>query len=70
VKYIAKPNTWYVSGTEVELVHDCGPAGLLMYGLAEAHPITCQCSHLAGNICHKRRMDEEICDPSEFEVIE
>ena len=65
-KYIAKPNTWYIEGTEVRLLVDCRPQlniGIFLgsrksEGPPELHPV--------GEIY----TDEEDCGFDEFEVID
>jgi hypothetical protein len=57
MKYIAKPNTWFDEGTEIELVDDYGkdkrcpmPGVGLFCGLKNGH------------------LDEEVCTFDEFET--
>ena len=65
-KYIAKPDTWFVSGSEVELLVDCRPqlnlgifkGSRLSEGKPELHPV--------GEVY----VDEEDCSFDEFEVID
>lgn len=65
-KYIALPNTWFMEGTECELIIDCRPQmsiGIFIGkrvsdGSSELHPV--------GEVY----MDEESCNFDEFEVID
>lgn len=65
-KYIAKPDTWFIEGTECELVTDCRPQmsiGIFSgvrksEGSPELHPEG------------EEYMDEEGCNFDEFEVID
>ena len=64
-KYIAKPNTWYIVGTEATLLVDCRPQlniGIFLgsrksEGTPELHPV--------GEVYN----DEEACGFDEFEEI-
>ena len=50
--FIAKPDTWFDSGTEVELLVDCRPQG--NFGLFRGQ--------------RNGKLDEETCPFDEFEV--
>lgn len=64
-KYIAKPDTWFIEGTQCTLITDCRPqlnigifSGMrVSEGMPELHPV--------GEIYE----DEEVCSFDEFEAL-
>ena len=65
-KYIARPDTWFIEGTECELLVDCRPQ--MSFGIFSGK----RCSegkpelHPVGEVY----VDEEDCSFDEFEVID
>ena len=63
-KYIAKPNTWFKEGTEVQLVDDCGEMGGVFCGIRIAQNET---EYSDGRRAKDDEYeDEELCPWDEF----
>lgn len=62
--YIAKPDSWFKTGTEVKLVADCGDAGGIFVGTR-----VCENSDAeGGRVVGEAYEDEELCSWDEFDV--
>lgn len=61
MKYIAKPDSWFKEGTEVELIADCGKLGGIFKGvrISEGPPEMAPYD--------EEYVDEELCPWDEFE---
>jgi hypothetical protein len=67
MRYIAKPGTWFEEDTECQLVTDCGSMGGIFSGtriVQEDYEVA------LGYELGDKRIDEELCDWDEFEVID
>ena len=69
MKYIAKPNTWFKAGTEVELLVDCRPDGWDL-GIFKGIRICENSGAEAGKPVGTEYLDEEDCSFDEFEIKE
>jgi hypothetical protein len=65
-KYISKKDEWFVEGSEVELVTDCGPTGGIFCGMRKPQYEDELLRHPDG----EPYLDEEFCGWDEFERID
>lgn len=69
MKYIAKPNTWFKAGTEVELIDDYRSSDWNS-GLFRGIRVTEDSGSEGGYPVGVERIDEEMCSFDEFEISE
>jgi len=68
LKYIAKSNTWFKSGTECKLIDYCGDAGGIFEGI---HIIEDMIDAQNRNVkIGDEILDQELCQWDEFEEVE
>ena len=67
MKYVAKSDTWFIAGKEVELVNDFRSENVNM-GIFRGWRI-CEIPEAENRLLGEKYYDEEVCNFDEFEVV-